>query len=178
MNLAFLSFFAASRTRSSSLDTLPRPCVRHVVRWFAFPLVDSLFSIPSADGRPPLFEDFFDTTESSDFLKSCIIGVRLSAFPMRPAVPSSAGDSRISQLPRTECPCVHGVFDHARSDKRSHSCACPYYLPVRITPSAPRFACFRGSLPSPPLPLSTLRLLLCRMHPHDSGPSWVATPSM
>ena len=53
MNLAFLSFFAASRTRSSSLDTLPRPCVRHVIRWFAFPWLTPFSpSLPPTASRP------------------------------------------------------------------------------------------------------------------------------
>ncbi len=139
MNLAFLSFFAASRTRSSSLDTLPRRSVRHVVRWFALPLVGPLPSIPSADGEPPLFGDFLGTSRPSDFLASSIIGLRLSAFPMRPAVPSSAGDPRISQFLCRELPCVHGVSDRAGSSRLSRFRARSSRLPVNVTPSAPRY---------------------------------------
>jgi hypothetical protein len=62
-----------------------------------FPLVDPLPSTDSAAAhRPALFARFVGTTRSSDSSGTCVSGVRLAAFPDRPA---SKGSGRPRGLP-------------------------------------------------------------------------------
>jgi len=42
----------------------------------------------------------------------------------------------------------------------------------------PDFLCFRGSMPSPHVPLSMLAKPASRRPSHDSGPAWFAAPSL
>jgi hypothetical protein len=90
--LAFLSLFAACRTRPSSLGALFRHCVRDAFCWSVFSLARPLPSIASAVACAALFGDFAGTTGLSDSPRPFIIGVRPLAFPMRPTRPSSVGN--------------------------------------------------------------------------------------
>jgi hypothetical protein len=47
-------------------------------------LVEALPSTASVGGRPPLFGRFIGTMAPSDFSPTCMLGVRLTAFPSRP----------------------------------------------------------------------------------------------
>ena len=77
-------------------------------------------------------------------------------FPTRPAAPSATGEAGISRLPRKVFPYVPGVCDRAGSRRalryRRPGCG----LPPPPTASAPRSNLFRGSIPGPHVPLSTL----------------------
>jgi hypothetical protein len=72
---------------------------------------------------------------------------------------------------------MHGVYDRTGSDGRL--LGAPARVAFRISPtaSAPGTFRFRGSIPSLHFPLSTLRRLPHGLPTHDSGPSWLATPS-
>ena len=86
VNFVSLFLLAAWRTRSSSLGaSCFRHCVRDAFRWCAFPLAGHLPSTTSAATDVALFDGFVGTTCPSDFRCSYIIGVRLPAFPTRPA---------------------------------------------------------------------------------------------
>ena len=77
-------------------------------------------------------------------------------FPTRPAAPSATGEAGISRLPRKVFPYVPGVCDRAgsRSASRYRRPGCG--LPHPPTASAPQSNSFRGSIPGPHVPLSTL----------------------
>src|SRR6516164_4263233 len=111
----------ACRMRSSVCDTLIRLCVRHVLCWFAFPLVPALRSTDSATDCSALFAGFPATMARSDFSGPCIIGFGSS--------PSRCG-------PATAAP--------FRSDPRSPSFRCDLFArDVALDPgraSAPRIA--------------------------------------
>ena len=77
----------ARRIRSTAWDTLPRLCVRRVLWLTEFPLVPSLRSTGSAEGRPSLFARFIATMDESDCFVPSIMsfGLLLShATPGRP----------------------------------------------------------------------------------------------
>src|SRR6516225_1920984 len=75
----------ACRMRSSVCDTLIRLCVRHVLCWFAFPLVPALRSTDSAADCSALFAGFPATMARSDFSGPCIIGFGSSPSRCGPA---------------------------------------------------------------------------------------------
>ena len=84
-------------------------------------------------------------------------------FPMRSAAPRAAEDHEISRFPYAVLPCVRGVSDRAGSQRASRWRHAEYGLPLLPTASAPRSSHeFRGSIPGPHVPLSTLRR---RSHP-------------
>jgi hypothetical protein len=83
-------------------------------------------------------------------------------FPMRPATLLSAGDHGRSRFPGVMLPTVHGVSDRAGSRRASRWRRAGCSLPLISTASAPRFdSRFRGSIPGPTVPLSTLRRRGC-----------------
>src|ERR1700685_1998930 len=86
VNFSFLSFLAASRTRSSPLVLLSRLGVRPRLGCCVFSSVCSLFSTASAGDTPPLFGCFADTTLQYDSPPSCIRDLPLIAFSLRPTV--------------------------------------------------------------------------------------------
>ena len=79
-------------------------------------------------------------------------------FPTRPAAPSATGEAGISRLPRKVFPYVPGVCDRAGSRDASRYRRPGCGLPHPPTASAPQSNCFRGSIPGPHVPLSTLHL--------------------
>src|SRR6516164_9336468 len=86
VNLSFLSFLAASRTRSSPLGLLSRLGVRPRLGCCVFSLVCGLFSTTSAGVSPLLFGCFVDTTPQYDSPPPCIRDLPLIAFSLRPTL--------------------------------------------------------------------------------------------
>src|SRR5215470_7895404 len=85
VNFSFLSFLAASRTRSSPLGLLSRLGVRHRLGCCVFSLVFGLPSTTSAGDPSPLFGCFVDTMpqyDPSPFMKD----LPLIAFSLRPSL--------------------------------------------------------------------------------------------
>ena len=90
-------------------------------------------------------------------------------FPTRPAAPSATGEAGISRLPRKVFPYVPGVCDRAgsRGALRYRRPECG--LPHPPTASAPRSNPFRGSIPGPHVPLSTLHPRSCERRRMTQG---------
>jgi len=80
-------------------------------------------------------------------------------FPLRPGPhPLPPGGHGISRFSHRMFPDVLGVLDRAGSARDSRSRPGRYRLPQRRGRRHPGVMVFRGSMPSPPVPLSTLRL--------------------
>ena len=80
-------------------------------------------------------------------------------FPLRPGPhPLPPGSHGISRFSPRMFPGVLGVLDRAGSARDSRSRPVRYCLPQRRGRRHPGVVVFRGSIPSPPVPLSTLRL--------------------
>jgi hypothetical protein len=73
----------------------------------AFPLASPLGSTDSAPVNTGLFAGFFATMGDSEFLESCVIGLRLSAFPTQTKGKPQV-DSKTSRFPRKERLCMPG----------------------------------------------------------------------
>ena len=99
-------------------------------------------------------------------------------FPTRPTAPSAVGNRRISRFPRRVFPYVLGVFDRAEPASVSRCRRCRRRLPQPPTASALRRDVLSRLDTRPartPVNASTSSL---RTAPHDSGPVWLATPSL
>ena len=86
VNFSFLSFLAASRTRSSPLGLLSRLGVRPRLGCCVFSLVCGLFSTASAGVSLLLFGCFVDTTPPYDSPPPCVRDLPLIAFSLRPTI--------------------------------------------------------------------------------------------
>ena len=122
-----------------------------------FPLATRLPSLPSAAGRPALFGDFSGTTRVSDFPQPCIFGVRpwtSRCGPRRHATRAVVG----SPGSRTRCvrTCV-GSLTAQGSDVPRDIGTSDVAFPNLLQGRHPEESYFRGSIPSLPAPLSTLR---------------------
>src|SRR6266545_2906714 len=83
-------------------------------------------------------------------------------FPTRPATLLAPGDHGLSRFPNAALPRMHGVSDRAGFRRTLHWRSVGCGLPPISTASAPRCASlFRGSIPGPRVPLSTLRRRSC-----------------
>ena len=157
MNRIFLSRVAACRTRSSALGAPSRLCVRGAFCWRRFPLARPLPSIPSAAGCPALFGDFIGTTGLSDFPWSFIVGVRpwtSRRVPRRPSPRATTG----SPGSRARCfrTCTGSLT--ARGPVASRDIDAPgVAFRFSLQRRHPGGSVFRGSIPGPHVPLSTLR---------------------
>jgi len=147
------------RIQSSACYRSNWPCVQNLVCSPGFPLTKPLPSGHSARRGcpPPLFASFAGTMGLSDFPPPFITDVLLSDSPCAPCL-RGAANGGTSRVPRKVFRCVHGVCDHAGSGRASRWRRARCCLPYWGTPSAPRINNFRGSIPSPHLPLSTLAL--------------------
>ena len=125
---------------------------------FPWPIAPSLHALRDT-WMPPtfLFGHFLGTMGLSDFPASFIAAVLLSDSPRGPRRWGEA-DTGISRVPCKMFQCVRGVCDLAGSGHVSRWRRTRCCLPRRGTASAPRMRNFRGSIPSPHLPLSTLAL--------------------
>jgi len=99
-------------------------------------LVGCLPSMPSAGGRPPLFEHFEGITQPSDSPPACMLDSRLMAFSNRPAALSTTGVDGVSRFSRVEFPCMPGVSDCAESAGCLRWRFLRCCLPSRVTASA------------------------------------------
>src|SRR4030067_374889 len=157
----FFLAFAACRTRSSPINTLPRLVVRRVGGLIFFPLASPLRSTGSAPDTLGSFVGFFATVEESDFCGSCVIGYG--------SPPSRCGPwHRNRRGPPTDLPvpvqgaCVHArVFDHAGSARRLRWRALLCCLPLCQRRRRPGLKYYRGSMAGLHVPLSTLRDVPC-----------------
>src|ERR1019366_8964650 len=106
---------------------------------------------------PSLFERFIGTMPLSDSSGTCMRAVRPEPSPTVLPLSSEAGISEVSRFSCMKFLGVSGVFDYAglnrNSRYRSGSCCLP-----RITrTSASGLHLFGALLPTPPIPLFTLR---------------------
>src|ERR671932_255612 len=157
VNRIRLSRLAACRTRSSALGAAYRLCVRAAFCWRGFPLVSRLPSTPSSVGRPTSFGGFVGTPRLSDFPEPCIIGVRLLAFRCGPRLhrPWAALGS-----PGSRAWCCRACAGSLTARGPPTSCAGDVVgvaFRSSLQRRRPEGWDFRGCIPGPHVPLSTLR---------------------
>ncbi len=151
--LFLLSFPCYSTHAVQSRDSRSPLCVGLLRDWPAFSLVRTLPSATSAKARASLFGDFMGTTAQSDSSLACMSGLWLSAFPDRSARADAMEVSRFSCMLFLDVP---GVSDYAGPESGSRVCAgAPCWLPSFEQGRHPGLS-LRSSIPSPPMPLSTL----------------------
>src|SRR5579862_4953702 len=99
-------------------------------------------------------------------------------FPTRPATSATAGRQGISRFSREAFPYVHGVSDRAGSLRilRYRRTGCG--LPLFLTASAPRRTILSRLNTRPVRTPVNASAVLSRAPPHDSGPAWIASPSL
>src|SRR2546425_858113 len=135
-----------------------RPGVRSAIRSGEFPLARPLPSPASAAGSSALFGGFPGTTGLSDFPRSSIIGVcpwtsRCGLRPPRPQTNAGSPGSRSRCLST----CAGSLTAQGPSAPRDIGTAdVAFRLPPRRRHPGVSHG-FRGSIPGPYLPLSTLR---------------------
>src|SRR5260370_29423033 len=95
-----------------------------------------------------------------------------------PARTRPAGGDGVSRFSRMEFLCMLGVFDSGGPRLGRVIAAARCCLPYSLTPSAPRTARFRSSIPSLQIPLSNASSATLPPPSHGSGPEWLATPSL
>jgi hypothetical protein len=103
----------AWRTASIRIDVATRLSVRTTAACQLFPSGEALPSTISARSCLRLFDRFLSTMASSDFSSTCMLGVRLLAFPSRSGT-YCPGMDETSQVPNKERLHVHKVSDCAR----------------------------------------------------------------
>src|SRR5439155_23226900 len=143
---------------SSALDAPSRLCVRGALHLSEFPLASPLPSTASATGRPALFGGFSGTTELSDFPRPFTIGVCpwTSRCALRLPQPQRGAGSPGS---RAKCFGACSGSSTARGPGASRvgdALGLAFRLPPRRRHPGVVHG-FRGSIPGPLLPLSTLR---------------------
>jgi hypothetical protein len=160
---------AACRTRSSALGVPARLWVRGTLRSGEFPLATALPSTASAVDAPAAFRDFSGTTAVSDFRRSSIIGV--CPWTSRCGLPPRVWQATTGP-PGSRARCVGACAGSLTAQGPSVSCVgdtagLAFRLPPRRRHPEVATACavghiFRGSIPGPHVPLSTL-------HPRPCG---------
>ena len=156
VNRSRLFRFAASRTRASACDTAFRLSVRTVLCRPAVPSAPPLPSTASAPDRPSLFGRFPGTMDGSDFPGPCISGSRPK--PSRRGLAQSCQAAQGSPGSRADGvpACLGSRTAQGRRAPRldgARRVAFRFSLQRR----RPGASTFRGSIPSPRFPLSTLR---------------------
>src|ERR1700740_339634 len=101
VNFSFLSFLAASRTRSSPLRPLPRHGVRCELGSGVFSLVSGLPSTTSAGGCPPLFA-LLRRYYAAVRLPTAVHGGLMAHRLLLPARSLPAGGDGVSRFSRRE----------------------------------------------------------------------------
>lgn len=82
-------------------------------------------------------------------------------FPTRPMAPSAVGNHRISRFPSMVFPYVLGVSDRAEPSTVSRYRRCGFAFRISLLRRRSGGSYFRGSIPGPHVPLSTLRRHPC-----------------
>src|SRR5208283_3927791 len=122
----------------------------------AFPsLISALPSTTSAEAQASLFGSFIGTMATCDSSEACLSGLWLFTFPDR-----SRSDRDAPEVSRFSCMqflSVPGVFDYEGSPAGSRFRRRVCGLPTQETGSASPSRFFAAPLPSPLIPLSTLR---------------------
>jgi hypothetical protein len=158
---------------------LPAPSPERVAL-ATFPSGDPLPSTTSATPTGALFGSFAGTTGPSDFPRSCITGLRPRPFPHDP--PNHHHKRVTVGPPGSRAWRVHahaqvlrprGVRRTAR-ENAANGVAFRALEPRRHPVHLP----FRGSIAQPARTPVNASLRPRGSPTHDSGPSWVATPSM
>src|SRR5246127_5531449 len=167
VNLSFFLSLAILRMRSSACDTLTRLCVRHVLRWLAFPLVSALGSTGSAAGCSALFAGFAAGRASS------------ATAPHLPDADRRTQHQPTRRRPATRYPRFRRnpfardvAFDPGGATMPRIT-ALHMLRSTMNTVSAPAISSFRGSIPHPTHRLCTLRVRRCRrltQHSLPGGP--------
>src|SRR5262245_26321394 len=101
-------------------------------------------------------------------------------FPSRPSAPSASGGTQgLPVLAHDASTHARGLLvDRARSDRTSPILVQPVLPSAPDTDTAPGSkTLFRGSIAGLRVPLSNASGTTSRSSPHDSGSSWVASPS-
>ena len=160
------------RTRSPGAGGgLPSPPFR-LRSGFTFP------PCPRATPLPALFGTFPGTMPMSDFPAACASGLQPQAFPDRPPDHQPEGTTGISRFSCIEFPRMHRVFDSVGPDchwrlarrpvwpsRRVNTVGTPERLITELNGWPARTPVNASPATLPPLA-------------HDSGPWWIATPSM
>src|SRR6266852_7376029 len=176
VNFSFLSFFAASRTRSSPLCPLPRRGVRRELGSGVCSLVSGLPSTTSAGGCPLLFGCFVSTTPLYDSPPPCMEGLWLIAFSSRPAHYVRA----VTGSPGSRAWSFYACLGSSTpQDRDTLALARTAVLPsVWADNVGIPYSLFRSSIPSLHIPLSNASSATLPLPSHGSGPEWLATPSL
>lgn len=148
--------------RSSALSASARLGVRDAFCYRRFPLARPLPSLHPLRGRSPGVVRRLRRYCGPVRLPIVVHRRRTPLdFPTRPATPSVAGDHGTSRLPREVCSYVHGSLT-ARGSRASRDIDTPNgafrFLLQRRRPGG---SYFRGGIPGPYVPLSTLRRGSC-----------------
>ena len=111
-------------------------------------------------------------------LPAAVHGGLMAHRLLLPARTLPAGGDGVSRFSRMEFLCMLGVFDSAGPRLARVFAIARCCLPCCLTPSAPRNARFRSSIPSLQIPLSNASSATLPPPSHGSGPGWFATPSL
>jgi hypothetical protein len=148
-----------------------------------FARAGSLRPVPFPPSPPPPIARL--CSETSQVLRDCPTSCGRSSsayasldFPTRPTAPSAVGNHRISRFPSKVFPYVHGVSDRAEPGCVSRYRRCRFRLPTSPTASALRSNQLSRLNTRPARTPVNASTTPSRALPHDSGPVWVATPSL
>src|SRR6267378_7781486 len=152
-----LTALSATPTRSSALGASVRLGVRDAFWWGRFPLARPLPSIPSAAGCPALFGDFSGTVGRSDFPCSFIIGVCPWTSRCVPGhIPSGVNAGSPGSHARCFRTCTGSLTARDSSTPRDIGAPDGAFR-ILLQRRRPGVSVFRGCIPGPHGPLSTLR---------------------
>ena len=118
----------------------------------------SLHSLRQLESHPLLFDCFYGTYWPVRLPMSVHRCRVPSRFTARASMLSLMASHGISRFPCRKLPYVRRVLDHARPEYTLRYRCILFCLPIGLTSSTPRYQSFRGSIPGPHFPLSTLRL--------------------
>jgi len=168
VNRSCLSRQAACRIRSIALGKFGSAFTAHPFLALSPELVlseqiplgqsPSLHSLRQRESHPFLFGRFCGTYWPVRLPMSVHRCRTPSGFAARSLAPSAKDRHGISRFPCEKLPCVRRVLDHARPKYTLRKRCILFCLPIPLKSSTPRHMSFRGSIPGPHVPLSTLRL--------------------
>jgi len=182
VNWSLSSSLAALRMRSSACDTLARPCVRCVRCRPAFPPERSWGPPPFLHRLRHRWRGFVRRLPRYYGAVRLLPSVHHRLRPSRPSRhgPLPRRDGQTRDLPvSVQRVSIRAWGLRPRKAGSDARLGAPAHVAFPIVPQGRRFGCifFRGSIPSPHVPLSTLRAHPRGYDTHDSGPVWMASPS-